>query len=335
VVFAINPPKVRNQKWKEPFMTEAVEYQVPRTTNAQRVLTLFAVILPFLGLIAAMYYAWGWGFTWVELALLVAMYIATGMGVTVGFHRLFAHRSYEAVKPVQFILAVLGSMSVQGPLLKWVAVHRQHHQHSDHAGDPHSPHSHGSGFWGVLAGWWHSHIGWMFGSDHPQLGRFIRDLQKERLLRFVSRNFHIWVAIGILIPTVLGGLLTGTWTGVLLGFLWGGLVRIFLVHHVTWSINSVCHLWGQRRFASDDESRNNFVCGVLAFGEGWHNNHHAFPGSARQGLRWWELDTSYIAIRAMEWFGLVWRVNVPAKEAVNARRTKFKEERELVGSSAS
>jgi stearoyl-CoA desaturase (delta-9 desaturase) len=291
-----------------------------RSTPGQQIVTMVAVLVPFLGLIAAIIGLWGWAFTWVELLLLLVMYLATGLGITVGYHRLFAHRSFEAVRPVKFALAVLGAMSVQGPLLKWVAIHRRHHQHSDRAEDPHSPNRFGGGVRGVLVGFWHAQIGWMFTEDHPNLSRYVRDLQTDRLLRAVSRLFGVWVLLGLLIPTALGGLLMGTWTGALLGFLWGGLTRIFLVHHVTWSINSICHLWGRRPFRSQDQSRNNFICGVLALGEGWHNNHHAFPASARHGLRWWELDLSFIVIRFLELLGLAWRIKLPSPEKMAIRR---------------
>jgi stearoyl-CoA desaturase (delta-9 desaturase) len=280
--------------------------------TAQRIASAVGVIVPFLGLVVAVYGLWGWGVTWTELALLLVMYTATGLGVTVGYHRLFAHRSFETVGPVKFVLAVLGSMAVQGPVLKWVAVHRRHHQHSDQPEDPHSPHHYGGGIRGILAGFWHAHVGWIFKADYPNLRRYVRDLHADKLLRVTSSLFGVWVFLGLAIPAVLGGVLTGTWTGAFLGLLWGGLVRIFLGHHVTWSINSVCHLWGSRPFDGHDQSRNNLIFGLLGFGEGWHNNHHAFPSSARHGLRWWELDLSYLTIRALELLGLARRVRVAA-----------------------
>jgi len=247
------------------------------------------------------------------------MYVLTGLGITIGYHRLFTHRSFKTVRPVELGLAVIGSMAVEGALFRWVAMHRRHHQHSDQPGDPHSPHEFGRGFFAAIAGWWHAHVGWCFKREAPGLDRYVRDLGKDRCLRRVSRLFPLWVALGLLIPAAAGGLITGTWLGAALGFLWGGLVRVFLVHHVTWSINSVCHLWGTRPYATRDESRNNAVCGVLAFGEGWHNNHHAFPNSARHGLRWWQLDTSYLVIWVMARLGLAWRVRVPAVATVVKR----------------
>lgn len=300
-----------------PSTQEEVLYPIPPT---MQVVNLLAVVLPFAGLVAAIALLWGYGFDWVHLGLLLGMYAATVLGVTIGFHRLFTHRSFETVRPVQAILAVLGSMSVEGPLLKWVAVHRRHHQHSDRDEDPHSPHLHGQGLVGLFKGLWHAHVGWLFQPDSPELSRYIPDLQSDGLLRRISKLFPVWVAVGMLIPAVLGGLLTWSWTGALLGFIWGGLTRVFLVHHVTWSINSVCHLWGSQPFKSRDHSRNNLVFGVVAMGEGWHNNHHAFPTSARHGLHWWQIDISYWIICAMAWLGLAWKVRVPDAAALAAKR---------------
>jgi stearoyl-CoA desaturase (Delta-9 desaturase) len=269
-----------------------------------RLLNLIVVILPFLGFLSVVILLWGRGFHWVDGGLLLGMYILTALGITVGYHRLFTHRAFETNRVIQFVLAVLGSMAVEGPLLKWVAIHRSHHQHSDTHEDPHSPHEHGDGLIGLLRGVWHAHMGWFFEPDPPNLPHFVKDLNQSSLLRTASQLFPLWATIGLLIPAALGGLLTGTWMGVLSGLLWGGLARIFLVHHVTWSINSICHLWGSRPFQTGDQSRNNFVFGALGLGEGWHNNHHAFPTSARFGLRWWQVDLGYWFIRALALLGL-------------------------------
>jgi stearoyl-CoA desaturase (delta-9 desaturase) len=281
----------------------------------ERLANLIAVVVPFLSLLAAAAFLWGRGFSWIDLGLLLGMYALTAVGITVGFHRLFTHRSFETTRPVQFVLAALGSMAVQGPLLKWVAMHRRHHQLSDQPGDPHSPHMQGRGVLGLVRGAWHAHLGWIFQSDPPGLSHYVKDLRRLGLLRVASALWPLWAALGLLIPAVLGGLLTGTWTGALLGLLWGGLVRIFLVHHVTWSVNSVCHIWGRQPHKGGDESRNNFLIGILALGEGWHNNHHAFPTSARHGLRWWQIDVSYWVIRALALCRLAWDVKLPAEPA--------------------
>ena len=211
-------------------------------------------------------------FTGQTLGLLIGMYFATAVGITVGFHRLFVHRSFETPLALKFVFAVLGSMAVQGSLRKWVAMHRRHHQTSDTPDDPHSPHHHGSGVRGVLQGLWHSHMGWFFTAPPPHLDRYLHDINGSAALRVASVLFPLWVALGLAIPAILGGLLTHSWTGMWTGLIWGGLVRIFLVHHITWSINSVCHLWGSRPYRSlRIKARNNFcVRRPGQLGEGWH-----------------------------------------------------------------
>ena len=293
-----------------------------RISTAVRLAVLIVILVPLLGVAAAPFIVWGWGFRWTDLGLLLSLYVLTALGITVGYHRLFVHRSFETNIVVKFVFAVLGSMAVQGPLLKWVAMHRRHHQHSDKEGDPHSPHVEAAGILGVLKGAWHAHIGWMFDPDPPDLEFYVQDLRRSRALRIENALFPVWAALGLLIPAVLGGLLTKTWSGVWTGLIWGGLVRVFLVHHVTWSVNSACHLWGMRPYRSDDESRNNAVFGVLAMGEGWHNTHHAFPTSARHGLKWWQIDISYWVIWALARIGLAWDVKLPSAQAeLRMRRT--------------
>ncbi len=298
---------------------------IPRTSTSQRVATLLVVTLPFLGLIAAIVKTWGWGVTATELALFFGMYLISGLGITVGYHRLFTHRAFETSRPIRFLLAVFGSTAIQGPVNRWAAIHRQHHEYSDHTNDPHSPHLHGKGVRAVLAGAWHAHMGWMFKADPVHMDRYVQDLEADRTTKLASDLFCVWVLLGLLVPTVVGGLISGMWYGAWLGFLWGGLVRVFFVHHVTYSVNSICHLWGGRSFRSRDESRNNPICGVLAFGEGWHNNHHAFPSSARHGLRWWEFDSSYLVIRMLEFLRLARRVRLPSRAAMAAKRLTFEE----------
>jgi stearoyl-CoA desaturase (delta-9 desaturase) len=285
--------------------------------TSNRIASAIGIVIPFVGLIVALIGLWGWGVTATELILMAVMYLLTGLGITMGYHRLFTHKSFETVRPIKALLAILGSMSVQGPVLRWVATHRRHHQHSDTADDPHSPNCHGGGVWGVISGFWRAHVGWIFEKDHPGLSNYVRDLHADRLVVAVSKLFPLWVVLSLLIPAGVGGLVAGTWTGVWLGFLWGGLVRIFLVHHVTWSINSACHLWGSQPYDCQDGSRNNFLFGIFGLGEGWHNNHHMFPTSARHGLKWWQIDVSYITIRFLERIGLAWRVRVPSSEQLN------------------
>jgi stearoyl-CoA desaturase (Delta-9 desaturase) len=278
-----------------------------------KVAVLAVIVIPFLGTIAAMALLWGYAFHMHHAVMLLAGYAMTAMGITIGYHRYFTHKSFECVAPVKFALGVMGSMAVEGPVMTWVSRHRRHHQHSDDHDDPHSPHHHGDGVKGVLLGALHAHMGWLFDDDKPGLERYIPDLMASKMTRTVDKLFIFWFILSLIIPAVIGGLVMMTWMGALLGLIWGGLVRIFVVHHITWSINSVCHIWGSQDYKSHDESRNNALFGILAFGEGWHNNHHAFPASARHGLKWWQFDSSYIIIRILEKLGLAWNVKVPSE----------------------
>lgn len=291
----------------------------------RRVINLFAVLVPPGGLLVAMSLLWGTGLDAISLSLFICMSIITAGGVTVGYHRLCTHRSFRTPAPMRYLLAACGSMAVQGPVITWCAEHRRHHLHSDTEGDPHSPHmseqgSWGDGFWATLRGGFHSHMGWLFAPRSRGLGRYSKDLQRDPVLVAVDRQFPYWVLFGLLLPTAIGGFVTMTWFGALLGLLWGGMVRILFVHHVTWSVNSVCHLWGSRPFDSGDESRNNPIVAFFAMGEGWHNNHHAFPQSARHGLRWWEIDGSYYFIRVLALVGLAKDIRLPTLERVRQRQ---------------
>lgn len=284
-------------------------------TLSARITNLLGVVVPLAALAVAIALLWGVAFSWQYLVIMAAMYLVTGFGITIGYHRLFTHKSFRTPRPVAALLAIMGAMAAEGSLMQWVSAHRLHHQHSDQHGDPHSPHLHGNSLLAALNGMWHAHIGWALKKRKDEnTGRNTRDLNKDPWLRFVNRLFPVWVGLGLLIPAVLGGLMTMSWMGLLLGLLWGGLVRVLLVHHVTWSINSVCHIWGSRPYESRDHSRNNAIFGILALGEGWHNNHHAFPSSARHGLSWWQFDASYVVIRAMQMVGLASDLRVPRRE---------------------
>lgn len=277
-----------------------------RMATVDQVVNLFAVVVPFLGTIAAIILFWNKIVNVADLLILLFMYLVTGLGVTIGFHRLLTHRSFQTFKPVEYLFAILGSMAVQGPVNTWVADHRKHHAHTDKEGDPHSPHvGHGEGIRGVIGGLWHAHMGWTFtGHGKADQRKYARDLYEDRGMRLISNLFPFWVLLGLAIPFGLGWLASGTMTGALYGLLWGGAVRIFLVHHITWSVNSVCHFLGSRRFEVEDESTNVFWLALPSFGEAWHHNHHAFPRSARHGLKRWELDPSAWIITGMEKVGL-------------------------------
>jgi stearoyl-CoA desaturase (Delta-9 desaturase) len=285
-------------------------------SRAHKIGNLLGVFVPVAAFVAALVLLWQRFVGPVDLAVMTAMYVATGLGVTVGFHRLLTHRSFQTFGWIRAVFAVLGSMSVQGPVIHWVSDHRKHHAFTDEEGDPHSPHvGPGRGLRRALGGLWHAHVGWLFsaaGRAEPQ--RYARDLVADPLMRGISRLFPGWVALGLAIPFAIGYAATGTLRGGLIGLLWGGLVRIFLLHHVTFAINSVCHFFGRRRFAVDDESRNVFWLAVPSFGEAWHHNHHAFPTSAFHGLRRREVDPGGLVIRALERLGLAWNVVRPSAE---------------------
>lgn len=250
---------------------------------------LVIVIVPFLGTVLAMGLLWQQAIHWSDLALLAAMYTITAFGLTVGFHRMLTHRSFQAHPVVKVILLILGSMGVEGPPIEWAATHIKHHAQSDREGDPHSP----------VEGLFHAHMGWLFKDRFADPQQYCRHLLKDPIVVFVNRTFLLWLALSLLIPFVFGG-----WTG----FLWGSLVRIFIGHHVTFSVNSICHTFGKREFETNDRSRNQWLMGVLAFGDGWHNNHHAFPRSAFHGLHWWQLDLSGYLIWTLERLGLAYDV---------------------------
>jgi stearoyl-CoA desaturase (delta-9 desaturase) len=279
-------------------------------TRPQRAVNLVAVILPFIAFVAAIAAFWG---RWVDASDLIAfavMYVVAGFGVTVGFHRLLTHRSFQTYKPVEYAFAAAGSMAVQGPVIDWVADHRKHHAHADEEGDPHSPHVDFEDGWrGALRGLFHAHMGWLFVTQgQARRRKYAPDLLEDRGMRALSRGFPLLVLLGLAIPFAIGLALGQTLAAGLSALLWGGLVRIFLEHHITWSINSVCHFFGRRRFDIEDQSTNVFWLALLSFGESWHHNHHAFPRSARHGLRWWEIDISALLIGALERLGLAWNV---------------------------
>jgi stearoyl-CoA desaturase (delta-9 desaturase) len=278
-------------------------------SRTHRMLNLAGVGLPFAGFVVAIIVGWGTFVGWSSLLVLLIMYVVSGYGVTFGFHRMLTHRSFQTYKSVQYIFAAMGSMAVQGPVMTWVADHRKHHAFTDHEGDPHSPHGHGGGFKGAIAGLWYAHMGWLFDrAGQAEVTRYARDLYDDRGMRIIHSTFAAWVVAGLALPFGLGFLFTGNLDGALEAALWGGPVRIFLLHHVTWSINSVCHFFGTRRFEVDDESTNVFWLSLLSFGESWHHNHHTFPRSAFHGLRGWEVDPTALLIRGMRRMKLVWNV---------------------------
>jgi stearoyl-CoA desaturase (delta-9 desaturase) len=268
-----------------------------------KVSVLVAVVGPLIATVYAIGLLWQRAVNWSDIILLLVMYSLTALGVTIGFHRMLTHRSFQPHPIVKFILLVLGSMSLEGAAIEWTATHTKHHAQADREGDPHSP----------VEGFFHAHIGWLFNSETVDPEVYCRHLLKDPIVMFVSRTFLLWVALSLLIPFAIGG-----WHGLL----WGGLVRIFLAHHVTWSVNSVCHTFGKREFETTDQSRNEWIVGLLAFGEGWHNNHHAFPRSAFHGLHWWQFDLSGYVIWTLERVGLIRDVYRVSPELMARRLNK-------------
>ena len=288
----------------------ADDIQPVANETRDRIVTGTITALPVIALFVVAWQVWNEALYWSDIAVFFLCYVATAMGITVGFHRLFTHRAFKTKPWVRGTLAILGSAAIEGPVVSWVADHRKHHAFADQHGDPHSPHvDHGVGVRGALKGLWHAHVGWLF--IHTQRGnkqRYAPDLLADPLIRFVDRTFVLWVAVGLLVPFGLGWLIGGSFATALTGLLWGGAVRMLVVHHVTFSINSLCHFFGRRDFETGDESRNLAWLAPFTFGEAWHNNHHAFPTSFAHGLRRWQVDPSAALIRLLERTGLAWDV---------------------------
>ena len=300
-----------------------VDKNVLNATMTHKLLILVTVVAPFLGCVLACFFAFQFGWCGpFYLTLAVIGWLATGLGITVGYHRLLTHRAFDTYDWHRVAWAVMGALAIEGPPLAWCAVHRRHHQHSDGEGDPHSPHLGGDSVWATLRGLWHAHVGWLFQNhfDAEVQNKYIPDMAQIKGLRFITRHYLWFVVASLLLPGVVAGIATMTWTGALLGFLWGGLARVFITHHITWSVNSLCHLFGSRDYHTDDESRNNFVVGLLGHGEGWHNNHHAFPTSARHGLEWWQVDVSWLTIQGLRLLGLAWDIQTPSAESLAAKK---------------
>jgi stearoyl-CoA desaturase (delta-9 desaturase) len=287
---------------------------IEHTSKAHLMGTLTVVVLPFVAFLIAIGLLWetaAVGF--VDIGLLLAMHVIAGIGITVGFHRMLTHRSFETKAWVRGLLTAFGSLAIEGRPTDWVADHRRHHAYADEEGDPHSPHvgHEDPGFWNAMKGAWHAHIGWLFKEGKSSAKRFAPDLLKDRTVMAVDRQFPWFILLALVIPGVLGFLLTGgSWWGALTGMFWGGAVRIFITHHVTWSVNSICHMFGRRPFKSSDQSTNNWLLAIPTLGEAWHHNHHAFPTSAFHGLKRWQkaMDPSGWVVWFLEKTGLAWNV---------------------------
>lgn len=290
----------------------------PYIHKLQRRHFLLFDIAPIAGTAAAVAFLWVHPFGWTEGALLFGGWLLTGLGVTVGYHRLFTHRTFRTTPAVQAVLAVLGSMAGQGPVISWVALHRRHHEYSDREGDPHSPNLSES----VLAGLVHSHFLWMRRHEYPNVVHYAPDLIRNKAVVKVARGYHWWVLLGLAVPTAIGGLVDLSWQGAVSGLLWGGFVRIFVLEHIVWAINSFLHLYGTKPYESRENSRNGGIFALVSLGESWHNNHHAFPESPSFGLDWYRLDPGFWLITALHRIGWAWDLKVPSDERRESRRIR-------------
>ena len=298
------------------------DVQPPEYETLDRALTGLITVGPILALFFVGWQLWDGLLHPSDLVVFAIMYVLTGLGITVGFHRLFTHRSFKTSPALRGLFAVLGSAAIEGPVISWVSDHRKHHAFSDREGDPHSPHvDHGVGLRGALRGLAHAHLGWLF--IHTERGsreRYAPDLLADPVVSFVDRTFFLWTFAGLAMAFALGYAIGGTWRAGLTGLLWGGAVRMLVLHHMTYSINSLCHFFGRRDYATGDESRNLLWLSLPTLGEAWHNNHHAFPTSASHGLSWRQPDVSALVIGAMARVGLCWDVvKVPEERRASKR----------------
>jgi stearoyl-CoA desaturase (Delta-9 desaturase) len=292
----------------------------PAARHEQLLVNVF-VTVPFLALIAAVPFVWGWGLSWLDVGLFVAFYLVSGLGVTVGFHRYLTHRSFTANRALRVALAVAGSLSLQGDVTTWVADHRRHHAYADKEGDPHSPWLFGTNAAALAKGFWHAHMGWVYEPrEHTNTARFAPDLLRDPDIQRVTALFPLLTAISLLGPALIGGLVTMSWWGAVTALFWAGFVRVAVLHHITWSINSICHMIGERPYACRDRSTNVWALAVFSFGESWHNLHHADPTCARHGVGRGQLDPSARVIRVFEQLGWATQVRWPTSRRLAALR---------------
>jgi stearoyl-CoA desaturase (Delta-9 desaturase) len=287
--------------------------------GSEQIILYILVLVPFIALLAAVPALWGWGLGWHDVVLALAFYVVSGLGVTVGFHRYFTHGGFKAKRWLRITLALAGSLAVQGPVIRWVADHRRHHMFSDKEGDPHSPWRFGTSVGALTKGMWHAHMGWLFNRERTNEERFTPDLLADRDLRRIDNLFPVWLTVTLLAPPLIGGLWSMSWHGALTAFFWASLVRISFLHHITWSVNSVCHVIGERPFTARDKSANFWPLAIISFGESWHNSHHADPTCARHGVLKGQLDVSARVIRWFERFGWVYDVRWPNPERMQSR----------------
>jgi len=296
------------------------DYEDEKASMAQQVALALFVGIPFLAVLAAIPVAWGWGLGWHDVIIGLVFYVISGLGITVGYHRYFTHSSFKASKPLRIALAIAGSLAIEGPVITWVSDHRRHHKYSDKEGDPHSPWRYGTSTKALAKGLLFAHVGWLFDPNKTSQEKFSPDLLADSAIRKTDDYFIVWVLISMLGPALIGGLWGMSFHAALTAFFWASLVRVCLLHHVTWSINSVCHVFGKEDFTARDKSRNVGWLAVLSFGESWHNLHHADPTCARHGALRGQVDSSARLIWAFEKLGWAWDVRWPDAERLAAKR---------------
>jgi stearoyl-CoA desaturase (delta-9 desaturase) len=306
-------------------LTPPRETQVPkpilsgRRSGAEQYTVAVFVIIPFLALLAAVPFAWGWGLGWADVGIAAGFYVVSALGVTVGYHRYFTHGSFKAQRPLRIALAVAGSLASQGSVVAWVADHRRHHAFSDRDGDPHSPWLFGTSPVAIARGFWHAHMGWLFGRDKTNAERFAPDLLADKDIQLIDKLFVPMTMLTLALPAVLGGLITMSWWGAVTALFWAGFVRVGFLHHITWSVNSICHMIGDRPFVSRDRAANFWPLAILSMGESWHNSHHADPTGARHGVMRGQVDISARVIWIFEKLGWAWAVRWPRPERLAAK----------------
>jgi stearoyl-CoA desaturase (delta-9 desaturase) len=291
----------------------------PKSARAKRIVALVTIGLPAIGFVIGMCLIWSGRATVLDYTLFAVFYVIQMFGITIGFHRYAAHKSFKTSRFVEGVLLIAGSMALEGPLLFWVSTHRRHHRFADEFGDPHSPNLSGSGVGGKLKGIWYSHIPWMFSDQESRANVFAPDVLRDRRLYYYNRTYPIWALASLLLPASLGFAIGGTWAAAFSGFVFGGLARVFVANQATWCIGSVSHMIGSRPFITRDNSANNWPVAIFTFGDGLQNNHHAFPGAYRHGMRWWEPDLDAWVLDVLAMAGIVWDLHMPDRRTINRR----------------
>lgn len=305
--------------------SSAVFYCVrPAALRRDRLIVAFSNGLPFIGLVVGIWQLLVGNVTVLDAALFFGMYAVSMTGMEVGFHRYFSHKAFEATRGVRMALAIAGCTCGQGPVTSWVANHRMHHSFADRDGDTHSPHQYQDQHLGLFRGMWHAQVGWLFRPERAVPGHYARDLLSDKVIRRIDALYFLWVGLGLAFPALIGGVATGTLSGAWGGFLWGGLVRTCLIQQFTYAINSIAHRFGRRPFQTGDQATNSWILAIPTFGIGWHNNHHAFPYTAKNCFEWWQVDISWGVLMVLKRLGWVWNLKVPSGEMLAAKRRKTK-----------